>query len=218
VTEASPDVAAVVLAAGRGRRLRPLTDVLPKALCPVGGVPLIDYACTEVTSLLGPLDARRLAVNAHHLAEQIAAHVGDRVHLSVERPVALGTAGAIGNLRRWLDGRPVLVRNCDVWRSGPVPTAFVDDWDRTRPRLLVVQDPDRPDFGGAWRFAGLSLLAGDTAAKLRTEPSGLYETVWAAAEGDGTLDLIATQGEFIDCGTPVSYLRANLTALLSQAP
>src|SRR2546423_887966 len=151
------DVAALVLAAGAGTRLRPLTTIRPKPLCPVDNVPLIDLALQEVTALLGLVGPDRLAVNANHLAEQIVGHIGDRATLSVERPVALGTAGAIGRLRDWVDGRAILVRNTDVWRSEAVPQAFLDDWDRLRPRLLVFADEARADFAGGWRHAGLSL-------------------------------------------------------------
>jgi MurNAc alpha-1-phosphate uridylyltransferase len=207
------DVAAVVLAAGRGRRLRPLTDVAPKPLCPVANVPLIDLAFDEVVGLLGPRSADRFAVNTHHLAEAVVAHVGDTVHVSREEPVALGTAGAVGHLGTWLDGRPVLVRNGDVWRSSGVPEDFVTSWDGQRPRLLVTRDPARADFAGGWRFAGLSLIAGAEAARLPAVPAGLYETLWADAERDGRLDLVATDAAFIDCGTPGDYLAANLAAI-----
>src|SRR4051812_32998597 len=147
------DLAALVLAAGAGRRLQPLTDLRPKPLCPVNNVPLIEFAFAEVESLVGPSSPSRVAVNAHHLADQIETWVGDRAHLSRESPVALGTAGAIGKLRDWIGGRAVLIRNADVWRGGGVPASFVQQWDGVRPRLLVVRDEERADFAGGYRFA-----------------------------------------------------------------
>ena len=206
------DLAALVLAAGVGKRLRPLTFIRPKPLCPINNVPLIDLAFSEVTQLLGPLGPDRIAVNAHHLAEQIVAHASDRAHLSIEQPQALGTAGAIGLLREWISGRPLLVRNTDVWRDGSVPSSFIDDWDGTAPRLLVVEDHKRADFGAQWRYAGLSLLPWSDASALPPQPQGLYEAVWAPAEAAGRLELITTDAPFIDCGTPRDYLRANLAA------
>jgi NDP-sugar pyrophosphorylase family protein len=107
-------LAALVLAAGRGERLRPLTDTTPKPLLEVGGRTLLDQALERVASVV-PLDPSRVAVNAHWLADQIASDVGDRVHLSVEQPEALGTAGAIGKLRDWLGERDLLVTNGDAW-------------------------------------------------------------------------------------------------------
>src|SRR4051794_4151444 len=101
------DVCAVVLAAGEGRRLRPLTETRPKALCPVGNVPLLDRALAAVAAL-GLAGPGRVAVNAWHLADQIAAHVGTRAHVSVERaPAPLGSAGGLAELRDWADGRHV---------------------------------------------------------------------------------------------------------------
>src|SRR5262245_58912464 len=114
---APDDVCAVVLAAGLGTRLRPLSDLLPKALVPVGNVPLLDRALQRLSAagLSGP---RRVAVNAHHMAEKIAGLAGDRAHVSYEaRPLA--SAGALGLLKPWIDHRPVLVLNADVYVSAP---------------------------------------------------------------------------------------------------
>jgi N-acetyl-alpha-D-muramate 1-phosphate uridylyltransferase len=191
-------LAALVLAAGRGERLRPLTDVTPKPLLEVGSRTLLDQALDRVATVVD-VSPGHVAVNAHWLADQVAAHVRDRVHVSVEQPEALGTAGAVGKLREWLAGRDVLITNGDAWYD-PAPhlVPFVDGWDRVRPRLLVVPDPSRPDFEGGWRFAGVSLLPGSAAAGLPPVPSGLYEAVWSRGE----VDLVPTTATFIDCGTP----------------
>jgi len=191
-------LAGLVLAAGRGERLRPLTDEMPKPLLSVGDTTLLDAALSRVGAVV-PISSETVTVNAHWLAEQIAAHVGDRVHLSVEEPEALGTAGAVGAIRDWLDGRDLLVANGDVWWSDvPDLRSFVDEWDRRRPRLLVVGDEERPDFEGRWRFAGLSLLPASLAAALEPVPSGLYERGWSR----GPIDLVPADLTFIDCGTP----------------
>lgn len=199
-----PGLAALVLAAGRGKRLRPLTDETPKPLLEVGGRTLLDHALTRVSGPV-PLDPEHVAVNAHWLAEQVVAHVGDRAHLSVEQPQALGTAGAVGALKDWLDGRDVLIANADAHYAPPPDLdAFVADWDGERPRLLVVRDEARPDFEGIWRFAGVSLLPWACAADLEPVPSGLYEAVWSRAP----VDLVATEVTFVDCGTPEDLERA----------
>lgn len=208
-------LAGVVLAAGAGTRLRPLTDLRPKALCPVDNVPLVDLALARVGAV-----AADVAVNAHHHAdqlaahlsgrEQLAAHLGGRVHLSVERPRALGTAGAIGQLRDWLDGRDAIVANADAWTDAD-PTALLEGWDGERIRLLVVEDPDRGDFG-RYRFAGLSLLPWRDARQLEPVPTGLYEVCWAPALAAGRVELVPVDARFVDCGTPADYLLANLLA------
>lgn len=193
----SLSLAALVLAAGRGERLRPLTDEVPKPLLQVGGVTLLDAALARVATVV-PISPETVTVNAHWLAALIAAHVDGRVHLSVEEPEALGTAGAVGAIRDWLGDRDLLVANGDVWWDGsPDLQRFVDEWDRVRPRLLVVEDAERPDFEDRWRFAGLSLLPAAVAASLSAVPSGLYEEVWSRMP----VELVPADITFIDCGT-----------------
>jgi len=190
-------LAALVLAAGRGERLRPLTDDVPKPLLRVGETTLLDAALARVAMVV-PVSPQTVTVNAHWLADSIAAHVNGRVNLSVEEPEALGTAGAVGAIRDWLGDRDLLIANGDVWWSGsPDLLAFVDEWDRVRPRLLVVEDAERADFEGRWRFAGCSLLPAAVAAALPAAPSGLYEEVWSRMP----VDLVPADITFIDCGT-----------------
>jgi mannose-1-phosphate guanylyltransferase/MurNAc alpha-1-phosphate uridylyltransferase len=78
----------------------------------VGGVPLVDLALDRVRTVTDDI-----AVNARYGVEAIADHVGDRAFVSDERryPEELGTAGAIGALREWLDGRAAVVVNGDTW-------------------------------------------------------------------------------------------------------
>jgi NDP-sugar pyrophosphorylase family protein len=196
-------VAALVLAAGAGTRLRPLTLLRPKALCPVGDRPLVDHALARV----GPVTTD-VTVNVHHGLDRMRAHLEGRVRLSVEQPEALGTAGALGLLRPWIDGRPVLVTNADAWLPADL-RPFVDRWDGERVRLLCVEEPDRGDFGPL-RYCGAALMPWSTVARLRAEPSGLYEVSWADAWHAGRLDLVVHDGPFVDCGTPADYLAANL--------
>ena len=196
----------VVLAAGLGTRLRPLTDVRPKALCPVNNVPLVDSALARVRSV-----AAEVAVNVHAGRAQMEGHLaGVGVHVSVEADAPLGTAGALGNLRDWIAGRPVLVGNADAWHRLDV-RALVEGWDGERPRLLVVHDPARGDFG-PWRYVGSTLLPWRIAAELQPTPSGLHDRVWMPALATGALELVEAEGEFFDCGTPADYLVANLCA------
>ena len=198
-----------MLAAGEGTRLRPLTQLRPKPLCPVGAETLLDRVLPRVAAATS-----RVAVNAHHLSGPLADHVQARwpdVHLSMEQPVALGTAGAVGQLRSWVAGAAVMVVNGDSWHDEDPVATLLDGWDGERPRLLVIEDPARGDFG-PHRFAGLSLLPGRDAAQLPAEPTGLYEAVWRSYEQRGALDLVRFDGTFVDCGTPRDYLRANLLA------
>lgn len=196
----------LALAAGAGTRLAPLTWERPKVLCPVGGVALLDLALDR----LRPTGAA-LVVNAHHHAEQLEAHLGpvlDReVRLSVEQPEALGTAGAIGRLRPWIDGRPVLVTNADAWSTADL-RLLLDGWDGERVRVLV----HGPAAFGPRVELVATLLPAAVAASLPATPSGLYELVLRDAARAGALEVFGDDTPFLDCGTPERYLAANLRA------
>lgn len=199
------DLAAVVLAAGLGTRLQPLTSLLPKCLCPIDNVALLDLAVASVRS-----HTARIAVNTHYLAEQVHAHLaGTDIHLSPEDTL-LGSAGALGHLRGWIDGRPVLVRNADAYLTDDL-SGLLDGWTGERPRILVKQTHAPSDFG-SFRYVGACLLPGPTVATLPDAMSGLYDLVWKPAWDDGTLELVETCGEVVDCGTPADYLGANMLA------
>jgi hypothetical protein len=203
----------IALAAGAGTRLRPLTMLRPKALCPVDNIPLIDRALDRLRPHTGG-GVSHLAVNAHHLAEQIVDHVGRRAHVVVERPEALGTAGAVGGVRDWLNGRDALVTNADAYLPGGLDS-LVTGWDRERCRLLVTGVDQRIDFidaHGGVRYVGACLLPWHLVRRLKAVPSGLYEALWHAEDAAGRLDLVRTDQVAIDCGTPAEYLRANLHA------
>lgn len=136
--------AGVVLAAGEGTRLRPLTSLRPKALCPVGNVPLVDLAVHRVAAVTGA-GPEHVAVNAHRGADAVLAHLGRRATVSREHPQALGTAGALGALRDWIDGRDVLVTNADLYLPAGLGR-FAEGWDGRRSRLLCRPVTGRGDF------------------------------------------------------------------------
>jgi NDP-sugar pyrophosphorylase family protein len=194
-------IAAVVLAAGLGTRLRPLTDLLPKPLCPVGNVALVDAALERARAVTNDV-----AVNVHAGRAQMERHLAGRARLSVEERAPLGTAGALGNLRDWIDGRDVLVVNADAWHEQPL-RPLLDGWDGARPRLLCVRDDTRADFGDL-RYTGAALLPWRVVERLRPEFSGLYEEVFAREP----LDFVVADAPFFDCGTHAEYHAANMQA------
>ncbi|MEO7556096.1 MAG: sugar phosphate nucleotidyltransferase, partial [Acidimicrobiales bacterium] len=195
-------IAGVVLAAGAGERLRPLTRLRPKALCPVGDAPLVDHALARFD---GVTDA--LTVNVHHHREQLEAHLAGRVHVSVEHPAALGTAGALGALREWIGGRACMVANADTW----CPTSLavlLDGWDG---QVVRVLSPTPGPLGPRTMIGG-ALLPWSEIEPLAATPSGLYEAVWAPVMAEGRLEIVplADGAPLVDCGTPGDYLAANL--------
>lgn len=106
---------AMILAAGRGERLRPLTDTLPKPMIPVAGKPLISHTLSYLRSY----GVDEVVVNLHHLGEKIQEYVGDgrpwglRVFYSRERRL-LGTGGGIQKAASHLLGETFLVMNADI--------------------------------------------------------------------------------------------------------
>ncbi len=204
------ELVGVVLAAGAGSRLAPLTRLKPKALCPVDNRPLVDWALDRVLP-----HCASVAVNIHHHRRQMLEHLDDRqLHLSVETPVALGTAGALGQLRPWIAGRDVLLTNADAWEPDGSRSleSLIAAWDGIRPRLRCVTARKKGDFGSL-RYVGSALLPWWSIADLPPEPAGLFEASWGALYEDDRLEL-ATVDEVVpvDCGTPSNYLAANLAA------
>jgi hypothetical protein len=195
-------LAGVALGAGSGTRLRPLTLLRPKVLCPVGDGPLIDHALGRLSSVTDDV-----AVNVHESQPTLAAHLDGRAHVSIERGEALGTAGGVAGLRSWIDGRAVVVVNGDTWCPGGLEH-LVDGWDGERIRILVVGDEP---FGPTSRIAG-SLMPWSVVAELPITPSGLWEVSWRQALAEGRIDAVAHHGPFVDCADVVDYLRANLAA------
>ena len=147
-----------------------------------------------------------VAVNVHHGRAQLEAHLRARgdVHVSIEEPAALGTAGALANLRPWLAGRAALVVNADAWCT-PDLASFVAGWDGERVRILVAGDEP---FGARSKIVA-SILPWPEVERLEPVPSGLWEACWRALAAAGSIDTAGYDGPFVDCGTPARYLAAN---------
>lgn len=204
-------LAGLVLAAGAGTRLRPLTSKLPKALCPVGDRALVDHALERLVPVVG-----EVAVNIHHGADALIEHLdasAPSVHRSLEVPSALGTAGAVGNLVRWLDGRAVLVTNADTWHDADLGW-FLEQWDRERVAILT----GTPGPFGPRSSVVASVMPASVAAGLAAEPSGLWEALWRAEVAAGRIQTLHTDAPVRDCGTPLGYLEANLLWLGNRSP
>jgi N-acetyl-alpha-D-muramate 1-phosphate uridylyltransferase len=128
---------AMVLAAGLGTRMRPLTDDRPKALVEVGGRALIDH----VLDRLAGAGVTRAAVNVHWFADRLEAHLqargrGPEIAISDERDLLLETGGGLKKARPLLCDDPVFVANIDsVW---------IDRGDALGD-LIRLWDPDRMD-------------------------------------------------------------------------
>lgn len=140
MTLAGPKTA-MVLAAGLGTRMRPLTDEIPKALIPVAGRTLID----RVLDKLGEAGVERAVVNVHHFADQVEAHLAARrdieISISDERSGLLDSGGGIQHARPLLGEDPIFLANIDsLWLEGATPAleALKQAWDPAAMDLLLL--------------------------------------------------------------------------------
>ncbi len=228
-----PPATAFLLAAGLGTRLRPLTDQLPKALVPVGGVPMLDHAL----ALVRQHGHREILVNAHHLWPQVAAWAETSgVGLQVELPAILGTGGGLRAARDRL-AEHFLVVNADILcdvdlsgllaqlpeggasmalRSSPEAARLgeveVDEGGTVRRIGAVVGEPGA-GVGGA-HFTGIHAL--DRAALDLVPEEGescIIRTAYRALVPQGKVRAQRHEGLWFDVGSASAYLEANLAVL-----
>ena len=169
---------AMILAAGRGERMRPLTDHTPKPLLPAGGKPLIVWHIER----LAAAGIRDIVINHAWLGEQLPAALGDgsrygvRIAYSAES-IALETAGGIAQALPLLGEQPFLVINGDIWcdwdpaQAGALArqldAARADAW------LLLVDNPDHHPAGD-FALAADGRVGADGSVRLTFAGIGLY--------------------------------------------
>jgi len=129
---------AMVLAAGLGKRMRPITDRLPKPLVPVAGRPLLDWGL----DMLAASGVEKAVVNVHYLPDQIIAHVAarraPRIIISDERDGLLDSAGGIVKALPLIGAEPFYVLNAD--------TFWIDEGQANLVRLALAWDAARMDI------------------------------------------------------------------------
>lgn len=141
---------AMILAAGRGERLRPITDSIPKALCKVHGIPLIEYHVVN----LARAGFTKLVINHAYLGGQIRHYLGDgkrwgiEICYAPEPPGGLETGGGIFNALPLLGNQPFLTVNADIFTDYDfiIPTLPTD----SQVHLILVKKPGycpHGDFG-----------------------------------------------------------------------
>lgn len=137
---------ALVLAAGYGERLRPLTNTIPKPLLEIGGRPLIHYPLL----LLRHAGIREVAVNVHHLADKIEAALGrgDELGLSITyspEPILLGTGGSLLRLRGYFSGESFLILNGDTIMDLDLPTMIAIHRNRRGSATMALRATASPE-------------------------------------------------------------------------
>ena len=220
----------MILAAGRGERMRPLTDTTPKPMIPIAGRSMLDRSMDR----LAAHGVRTIVVNVHHLGEQIATHLGRRAQI-VHEDRLLETGGSVKNALPILGTGPYFILNGDgLWRDGaqPMLSRMEAAWDPARMDALLLLHPiekaigreakDRGDYfldpGGRARHRGSAASAPYLFASvsicdarlLRDSPDGPFSLLklWTRAEAEGRLFGLVHDGDWFHVGTPHALAEA----------
>jgi MurNAc alpha-1-phosphate uridylyltransferase len=222
---------AMILAAGRGQRMQPLTDVHPKPLLQVGGKALIEY---HIEALVAG-GFRELVINTGWLGEQLPQHLGDgsrwgiHIDYSHEGWPALETGGGLFKALPLLKQQPFLVMNGDVWTDWRVTAPLLPrSWraDTLAHLVLVPNPPQHPhgDFGlqgelivkqaeQRHTFSGIGYYHPDLFVDCQPGAFKLAPLLYAAADA-GRVSGELYNGQWFDIGTPQRLLQ--LDAQLHQ--
>lgn len=224
---------AMVLAAGRGERMRPLTDTLPKPLVRLAGRALIDHALDR----LAAAGITHAVVNVHYLAGSIEQHLASRsapvIVISDERDALLETGGGVVRALPLLGSEPFLIHNSDsVWIEGEGQNIarLIDAWDATRMDTLLLLAPTSTSLGydGKGDFdlssdGRLLRRSGNTAAPFvfagvsiahprlfSGAPQGRFSlnVLWDRAIAAGRAYGIVLDGRWMHVGTPSAVVEA----------
>jgi NDP-sugar pyrophosphorylase family protein len=167
---------AMVLAAGQGTRLRPITDRLPKALVPVAGRPMIDY----VLRLLRYYGIGEVIINLHHLGEKIESYLGDGKHLGLtihysREPELLDTGGGLLKAKPFLEGGAFIVINTDALIDLNLAEAIAYHRDRQASATLVLRADENADRYGSMDVDANGRICRFLKAKAPDPPAGRTE-------------------------------------------
>lgn len=225
---------AMVLAAGLGQRMRPITDTLPKPLVQIGGKAMLDHALDR----LAEAGVERAVVNVHHLASQIERHLAGRsrpaIAISDERDALLETGGGVTRALPLLGAEPFFHLNSDsLWLDGPRPAlaSMAGAWEPARmDMLLLLADRARSlgyDGRGDFRMDGDGRLirraTGEDAAHVFAGVAIIKPELFAGAPAgpwslnrlfdrliaEGRLHGLALDGEWLHVGTPEAIAPAD---------
>lgn len=232
---------AMVMAAGLGKRMRPLTATRPKPLVEVAGKPLLDH----VLDRLRAAGVEKVVVNVHYLADALEAHLQAKVKdlevaVSDERELLLETGGGLVRARPLIDCDPFLAVNSDnFWVDGPSDALklLASQWDAERMDALLLLVPlaragnhsgvgdFHMDRDGRLRrrgkarvapfvYTGIQLMA---QRLLDGAPDGAFSTniLWDKAIEEGRCFGTVHQGLWFDVGTP-GAIRATEEALARE--
>jgi N-acetyl-alpha-D-muramate 1-phosphate uridylyltransferase len=232
---------AMILAAGLGTRMRPITDATPKPLVKVAGRTLLDRALDA----LEQVGVESAVVNVHHLGDQIMAHCATRTHpriaISDERERLLDSAGGIIKALPLLGPAPILLLNADTFwidRRQSNLAALAGEWDASRMDMLLMLVPVKDTTGHGSKtdflidadgrltrakgdpealvYAGAAIIDPAIFDGADTEPHSL-NLYFDRAIGNGRLFGQVMDGHWITVGTPGAISEAE-AAIRTRQP
>lgn len=214
---------AIVLAAGFGTRLRPLTSAVPKPLLPVWGEPML----ARTVALLRERGVRDIAVNCHYLHGQIESWCAANGCKAVFEPEILGTGGVLNPLRDWIGGDDFYLVNGDIVFDNPPALSLDGDGVigaaaviAEGPRTVEVEPHSRfitcyrspdPGWEGTFTYCGFSLFRAAILDYVRPEGfSSIVEACEKAMMDGRFVKAFASDGfRWTDAGTVESYIAVN---------
>ena len=217
---------ALIFAAGRGERMRPLTDATPKPLLEAGGKRLIEWHLES----LSRAGVREVVINTSHLAGRFPAALGDgtrwnlRIHYSYEGAEALETGGGMLRALPLLGQLPFIAVNGDIWTDFDFST--LPESPTGLAHLVLVDNPPQHPLGdfalrGGWvfdepqlTFAGIGVYRPELLAGQQPRKFGIVPILRAAMR-EGRVSGAHHHGEWFDIGTPQRL--AELDARLRRA-
>jgi N-acetyl-alpha-D-muramate 1-phosphate uridylyltransferase len=233
---------AMIMAAGKGTRMMPLTADRPKPLVQVGGIALLDHVLAHLRNA----KIGKIVINTHYCADQVVHHMAQhatdfRVSISDERELLRDTGGGLVRALPLIDDDPFICVNADNWWTDKGDNAFVrlmSYWDDSRMDVLMLLVPHekaantqgqgdfdmdiagrlarrKPDANGAFVWTGIQMLS----KRLIVDPPlEVFSTnvFWDRAIGEGRCFGLVHYGLWFDVGYPAA-IEATERALISHA-
>jgi MurNAc alpha-1-phosphate uridylyltransferase len=233
---------AMVLAAGLGLRMRPITEKIPKPLVEVAGKTLLDHVLDKLVAI----GVEKTVVNVHYLPDQIIRHVADRQHprivISDERNEILGTGGGVVKALPQLGDQPFFHMNADtMWIDGVRPNLarLAEAFDPARMDMLMLMAPTASSIGYDGRgdytmsadgslhkrkekqiapfvYAGAAIMSPQLFASAPAGEFGLPK-LFDDAEEAGRLFGLRLEGTWMHVGTPDAITEAERAVMESVA-
>ena len=229
---------ALVLAAGFGTRLRPLTNIYPKPLCPFFGIPFLDLSFYRIRE-----QVRDIAVNTHYLSQKIEKFIDshplqDRISVFKEEKIR-GTGGALFPIKDWLGDEDLLIYNADIISDIDI-NSLIKQHQRLNPVATMVMLPthlegktpvytkedlilsfgDKPkEYTGKFTFSGIHVVSNRLVKAIPGDvPWSIIDTYRQFIKEKHPIHYMCHDGFWADLGTPKSLWESHIDIISAPQP